>query len=102
MAQEFKQPSTDKRPIIMDWTSWLAAQNNDTISSSTFSYTAYGSSDTSLVITSPAPSFTATTATVWVSAGTLGQIYYVYNTINTAEGRIRTKVIKITIQNETP
>ncbi len=100
--QEFRQPVTDQRPLTFDWTAWLLAQNNDTIASSTFTYTAVGSSDTSLNITTPIPGFTTTTTRVWVSGGLTGQIYYVYNTIHTVAGVIRTKVLKITIQNETP
>lgn len=66
------------------------------------SYQAYNSTDTSLVITSPAASFSSTTTRVWVSGGLFGQIYYIYNTITTVGGIIRTKVIKVTITTETP
>lgn len=89
-------------PIVFDWTGWLLAQNNDIISGSTMSFTAVGSTDTALVITSPASSFTSTTATVWPSVGTLGMVYNIYNTITTVGGITRTKVVKITIRNETP
>jgi hypothetical protein len=102
IAQEFRQPSTDKRPITFDWTQWLIAQNNDTIASSTFTYQAINSTDTSLNISTPIPGYTATTTRVWISGGLTGQIYYVYNTINTVAGLTRTKVLKVTIQNETP
>lgn len=102
MASEFTKPPGDKRPIIYDWTSWLAGYNNDVIVSSALSFAAIGSTDTALVINSPAASFTPTTATVWVSAGTSGMNYYIYNQITTASGIIRTKVVKMIIKTETP
>lgn len=97
MSQEFRQPNTDKRPLVFDWTAWLLNEGGDTISSSTMSVLPVG-----LTINTPAASFSGTTATVWVSGGTTGVVYNVYNTITTSGGRIRTKVIKVTIGVETP
>lgn len=97
MAQEFTQPTTDKRPIVIDWSAWLINESGDTITSSAMTVTPVG-----LTINSPAASFSSTTATVWISGGTDGQIYDVYNTITTVGGRIRTKVIKVSIKTETP
>jgi hypothetical protein len=82
---------------MFNWTRWLIQQNNDTISAASFTV-----NPTGLTINSPISSFTATTATVWISGGTLGACYDVYCTITTAAGLIRTKVIKVTIKNEVP
>lgn len=97
MAQEFTQPTTDKRPIVFDWATWLANEGGDTISASVMTVLPTG-----LTINSPASSFTANTATVWISGGTDNTIYKVYNKITTSGGRTRTKAIKVTIKTETP
>lgn len=95
--QEFTQPTTDKTPKVFDWSLWLTNEGADTIASSAMSVVPSG-----LTINSPAATFTTTNTTVWVSGGTDGQSYNVYNTVTTAAGRIRTKVIKVSIKNETP
>lgn len=95
--QEYTKPVGDKRPVLFDWTTWLLNEGNDTISSSVMSVTPAG-----LTITSPAASFSTTTATVWISSGTDNTNYLVYNTITTVGGRIRTRVIKVIIKTETP
>lgn len=97
MAQEFRQPTTDKMPRVFDWGAWLTNEGGDTIASSAMTVLPVG-----LTINSPAATFTSTTATVWVSGGTDGVVYDVYNKITTTAGRIRTKVIKVTIGTETP
>lgn len=97
MAQEFTQPTTDKTPKVFDWSAWLTNEGGDTIASSAMSVLPVG-----LTINSPAATFTATNTTVWVSGGTDGMIYDVYNTVTTTAGRIRTKVIKVSIKTETP
>lgn len=70
----------------VDWTSWLGS---DTISTSEW-IVPNG-------ITYEADTFTDTSATVWLSGGSLGSSYEVVNRITTVAGRIddRTIIIKI-------
>jgi hypothetical protein len=62
-----------------DWTPWLAA-DEDTIVTSTWIVPAG--------MTMTSESHTTTTATVWLSGGTVGESYTVVNRITTAAGRI--------------
>jgi TRAP-type uncharacterized transport system substrate-binding protein len=64
----------------IDWT--CRGLGTDTIATSAWSVTPSG-----LSTSSPAPSFTNTTTTVWLSGGTAGVYYAVTNTITTAGGR---------------
>jgi hypothetical protein len=69
---------------ILDYTINWAARGigTDTVATSSWAIT-----PADLSGTSPPPSFTATTTTVWLSGGTVGVYYTVTNTIITAGGR---------------
>ena len=71
----------------LDWTSWLGT---DTIATSTRSIDPTGPN-----ITSPAATNTGTSATVWVSGVSFGQVYQLRNQIVTAEGRTSERSITI-------
>ena len=62
---------------VIDWTTWL---DGDTITASTFTVDAG--------MTEAASANTTTTATVWLSGGTLGNSYTIKNHITTTAGRI--------------
>ncbi|OWK36995.1 hypothetical protein FRUB_01236 [Fimbriiglobus ruber] len=64
----------------IDWTT--RGLGTDTIATSV--WTVF---PTDMSAASPAPSFTGTTTTVWLSEGTAGTYYAVTNTITTAGGR---------------
>lgn len=64
----------------MDWTTFLST---DTIASSTWSVAGY---DAELIVNST--SNTSTTATVWLSGGTVNVKYNVTNKVTTASGRV--------------
>lgn len=70
----------------IDWETWLGS---DTISSS--SWTA----DSGLTVDSDTS--TTTTATAWLSGGTVGTTYSVTNRIVTAAGRTEDRTIKIKV-----
>jgi len=64
---------------VMDWTSWLSV--GETISASSWVV------GTGITQTTPAPSFTTTKATIWLTGGTAGTTYTVTNHITTSAGR---------------
>ena len=73
------------------------AHDDDTITAS--EWRVDDDAEDALVIgASPAPSFTDTTATCWVSGGVEGGNYRLVNTVETAGGRTweRTATIKVT------
>jgi hypothetical protein len=72
----------------IDWTAWLGA---DTIATSTW-IPATG-------ITEASSTNTTTTATVWLTGGTVGQTYLVTNRITTAAGRTDDRTIRVQVQN---
>lgn len=69
-----------------DWSAWLGT---DTISTSTVA--------TPTGLTEASEANTTTTATVWVSGGTLGTTYQLTNHIVTAGGRTAERVILIQV-----
>lgn len=73
----------------VDWTLWL---KGDTISNSEW--------DVPAGLTLEAESNTTTTATAWLSGGTLDQKYEVVNTITTDAGRIDERTIIIRIKEK--
>lgn len=87
MAQSFIKDPQEELDYTVDWSDWLDA---DTISTSSW--------DAADGIDIENESDTATTATVWLSGGTVGTSYRVTNTIVTAAGRTgeRTITVKVT------
>lgn len=66
-------------PYTVDWTEWM--QPGDAITAVTWT------PQTGITVqTSPAPSNTGSTATVWLSGGTAGQTYTVDCLITTSQG----------------
>lgn len=87
--QSYEKDPDAKLDYSINWAAWLGV---DTISVSTWI------ADTGITIAgSPAPSNTATVATVWLSGGTLGGVYNVVNRITTAAGRIQDATLVIQI-----
>jgi len=64
---------------VMDWTSWLSGGETVTASSWVVG--------TGITQTTPAPSFTTTKATIWLTGGTAGTTYTITNHITTSAGR---------------
>lgn len=73
----------------VDWTSWL---DSDTIANSEWII------PTGIVY--EADTFDTTSATVWLSGGSLGSSYEVVNRITTAAGRIDDRTITIIIRQK--
>lgn len=73
-----------------DWSEWVAA-TGDTIVTSTWIVPTG--------ITKTNESNTATTATVWLSGGTVGSSYQVTNRIVTAQGRTDDRTLQIVVLN---
>ena len=65
---------------LVDWTQWLAV--GETLTASAWTV------QTGLTTATPAPSFTTTKATIWLSGGTTGTTYTVTNHATTSAGRI--------------
>lgn len=72
----------------VNWATWLQA--SETIASSNFTVPAG--------ITKDSQSNTTTTATVWLSGGTVGTEYAVVNRITTNQGRTDDRTITIRVQ----
>lgn len=72
-----------------DWASWLAS--GETIATSIWSVAPAG-----LAVDSETE--TTTTATVWLSGGTVGQVYRVTNRITTNQGRTEERTIVIRVE----
>lgn len=85
----------DELDYTINWERWIGA---DTISSS--SWAIQGPDALLVVMGSPAASFTATTATAWLDAGTSGKTYIVTNSIVTAAGRKNSRSFKVRIQQQ--
>jgi len=81
----------DVLDYLWDWTEWLANEN-DTISSSTFTV------ETGL--TKNSSTNTTTTATVWLSGGTAGQEYDVTNRIVTTGGRTKDETRRVVVSTQ--
>jgi len=60
---------------------WTAGLGSDTITASSWVVGA------GITQTTPAPSFTTTKATIWLTGGTVGSTYRITNHITTAGGR---------------
>lgn len=86
MALRVKDPDS-VIDYVWDWSAWLGA---DTILTSTWIV------PTGLTKTSQ--SNTTTTATVWLSGGTLGASYQVTNRIVTNQGRTEDRTMEIVIR----
>lgn len=74
----------------IDWSDWLS--DGDTIDSSTWSVSGQ---DSALLI--DATTNTTTSATVWLSGGTVGKSYSVANRVVTSQGRTDDRTIKIVV-----
>lgn len=73
-----------------DWSAWL---DGDTISASSWTV------PTGLTQSvSPAPSFSATTTTIWLEGGTAGEKYSVSNHITTTAGRQDDRTIVVSVK----
>ena len=85
----FSKTAAEDKDYTLDWSKDLGA---DTIFTSAWSVTPSG-----LTITTPVPTKTNTTTTVWTSGGTAGQNYLLVNTITTTGGRELEQRIVISI-----
>jgi len=77
-------------PFSENWATWLAGEGSDTISTSTWVATPTG-------LTIGATSHDTTSATVWISGGTVDVTYTLTNHIVTVGGRIdeRSSTIRV-------
>jgi hypothetical protein len=85
-----KDPSA-KLDYQVDWSSWLAA--SETISTSTWVV------QSGITQTTPSPSNTTTTATIWLSGGTAGTEYTITNHIVTNQGREDERSFVVNVQD---
>ena len=72
-----------------DWSGWLAS--GETIATSQWTVEPAG-------LTLSAPMATASTTTVWVEGGTVGQVYRLVNRITTSAGRIEERTVVIRVE----
>lgn len=85
---KFSKDSDAVLDYRVDWSAWLPEA--DTISASTWT------ADAGITIDSS--SFTDTSTTVWLSGGTVTEVYNVVNHITTADGREEDQTIIIQIR----
>ena len=78
----------------VDWSSWLAVGETITVSAWT------GTTGLTVGSGAQAPSHTTTSATIWLSGGTLGQTYLVVNEITTSAGRVDDRTIGIVVRDQ--
>lgn len=74
------------KDYTVDWSAWLEEQD-DTIASSAWTIPSG--------LTSSSPGSTETTATIWLTGVTAGQVYTVINTITTAAGRVEPRAFRV-------
>jgi len=86
MSQSFLKDPDSQLDYTISWLSWL---NGDTIATSSWAAESG--------ITIEDESNTTTTATVWLSGGTLGEVYLATNTIVTAGGRTDERSITLRV-----
>jgi hypothetical protein len=84
MVKQFTKDPSATLDYTIDWSNWLGT---DTISTSTWTVPNG--------LTKESDSNTTTTATVWLSGGTVGEIYTVTNHIVTTSGREDDRSIRI-------
>lgn len=77
---------------VIDWSAWLADSGLDTITSSTWVVAAG--------LTQSSPSYTSTTAKVWLSGGVADTTYRVTNRILTAGGRTADRSFDVLVQSQ--
>jgi len=86
----FTKDSAAVLDYLIDWSEWLATA--ETITASTMTVDPAG-------LTVQSTSFTATTATVWLTGGALGARHAVTNHITTSAGRQDDRTITVTIRD---
>jgi len=84
----FKKDPGEVLDYQVDWTTWL---NSDTIATSTWTVPTG--------ITKNSDTNTSTTATIWLSGGTVSTTYTLTNVITTAGGRTAERSIVISVQS---
>jgi hypothetical protein len=96
----FRKDPQDILDYSFDWTAWLAAAADipDTISASSWSASPAGLVIGSGINGAPVPSFSATSSTVWLKDGTVGEFYRVTNHITTGGGRQADSTFIVNIQ----
>jgi hypothetical protein len=86
ISAQFQKRAGSTLDYKVDWATWLST---DTISTSSWTVPTG--------LTKASESNTTTSATVWVSGGTIGTTYEIINTIITAAGRTDYRTVTITI-----
>ena len=78
----------------LNWADWLGS---DTIATSTYSVDS--DTDDGDPVTSTGDSNTQTTTTVTLTAGTVNELYTIYNTITTAGGNTERRNFRVIVKN---
>ena len=89
MVGAFDKDPDAKLDYEIDWTSWL---NGDTIDSSAWIVPTG--------ITKESDAHDDTSTTIWLSGGSVGEVYNITNRITTAGGRIEDRTIVFTIEEK--
>ena len=76
----------------VDWSQWLAS--GDLLAASVWVV------QEGITIASPSPTFSDTSATIWLSGGSLWKTYRVTNRITTVDGRVQDYSIAIKIAQQ--
>lgn len=98
MSTTYTKDPEDILDYRNDWSAWLAANDDDTLSASSWVFEDDGDNDGSLTIEQS--SFDDDSATVWLSGGTPGRVYRLTNRIETAQSRTKDATITFLIQEQ--
>lgn len=91
MSSNYVRDPQDVLPVGNDWSTWLSS--GEIITASTWAVPA------GITQTTPAPSFTDTTTTIWLTGGTLMTSYSVVNHITTNQGKQRDQTLTIAVRD---
>jgi hypothetical protein len=92
VPREMTKDPNAKLPFSVDWTAWLAAEQ-DTAESAAWTVPAGLTQEVS-----PAPSLSGGKTTVWLSGGTADQNYDVTCRLTTTGGRVDERTITIQVR----
>lgn len=90
MLRTFTKDPDSRMDFGVDWEDWL--ESTDAIADSTWLV------DGTDLVVDDGSQFSATKAVVWLTGGTIGEVYRVTNRITTSEGRLADRSFRIRVK----